>query len=128
MSSTRDDTISTKEVVPRRPKSLWLNRDYMLLWSGQVVSNVGTEVSTVAFPLLILAVTGSPAQAGFVGALRALPYVIFTLPAGALLDRWDRKPTMILCDTARALSLASSPVARDTGHMTIIQPFPVYFV
>ena len=48
MSGTRDDTISTKEVVPRRPKSLWLNRDYMLLWSGQVVSNVGTQVSTLA--------------------------------------------------------------------------------
>src|SRR5260370_24321947 len=103
MSSTRDDTISTKEVVPRRPKSLWLNRDYMLLWSGQVVSNVGTQVSTLAFPLLILAVTGSPAQAGFVGALRALPYVIFSLPAGALLDRWDRKRTMILCDTGHTL-------------------------
>jgi predicted MFS family arabinose efflux permease len=128
MSGTRDDTISTKEVVPRRPKSLWLNRDYMLLWSGQVVSNVGTQVSTLAFPLLILAVTGSPAQAGFVGALRALPYVIFSLPAGALLDRWDRKRTMILCDTGRALSLASIPVALVTGHLTIIQLYLVSLI
>jgi MFS family permease len=128
MSSTRDDTISTKEVVPRRPKSLWLNRDYMLLWSGQVVSNVGTQVSTLAFPLLILAVTGSPAQAGFVGALRALPYVIFSLPAGALIDRWDRKRTMILCDTGRALSLASIPVALATGHLTIIQLYLVSLI
>lgn len=128
MSSTRDDTISTEEVVPRRPKSLWLNRDYMLLWSGQVVSNVGTQVSTLAFPLLILAVTGSPAQAGFVGALRALPYVIFSLPAGALIDRWDRKRTMILCDTGRALSLASIPVALATGHLTIIQLYLVSLI
>jgi predicted MFS family arabinose efflux permease len=128
MSGTRDDTISTKEVLPRRPKSLWLNRDYMLLWSGQVVSNVGTQVSTLAFPLLILAVTGSPAQAGFVGALRALPYVIFSLPAGALLDRWDRKRTMILCDTGRALSLASIPVALATGHLTIIQLYLVSLI
>jgi predicted MFS family arabinose efflux permease len=128
MSSTRGDTISTKEVVPRRPKSLWLNRDYMLLWSGQVVSNVGTQVSTLAFPLLILAVTGSPAQAGFVGALRALPYVIFSLPAGALLDRWDRKRTMILCDTGRALSLASIPVALATGHLTLIQLYLVSLI
>ncbi len=128
MSGTRDDTISTKEVVPRRPKSLWLNRDYMLLWSGQVVSNVGTQVSTLAFPLLILAVTGSPAQAGFVGALRALPYVIFSLPAGALIDRWDRKRTMILCDTGRALSLVSIPVALVTGHLTIIQLYLVSLI
>ncbi len=87
--------MNTNEVISRRPKALWLNRDYMLLWSGQVVSNVGTQVSQLAFPLLILALTGSAAQAGFAGALRALPYVIFSLPAGALIDRWDRKRTMI---------------------------------
>src|SRR5258708_19742918 len=100
----------------------------MLVWSGKVLSNVGTQVSTLAFPLLILAVTGSPAQAGFVGALRALPYVIFSLPAGALLDRWDRKRTMILCDTGRALSLASIPVALATGHLTIIQLYLVSLI
>ena len=81
--------MSTKEVIPIRPKALWLNRDYMLLWSGQIVSNIGTQVSQLAFPLLILALTGSAAQAGFAGALRALPYVIFSLPAGALIDRWN---------------------------------------
>ncbi len=130
MSTTRDNAIgtnakSTKEVTPRQPRSLWLNRDFMLLWSGQMVSNVGTQVSTLAFPLLILALTSSPAQAGFAGALRALPYLIFSLPAGALIDRWDRKLTMILCDTGRALSLASIPVALAIGHLTIIQLYLV---
>ena len=131
MSTTRDDAFgtdnaqNTKDVTPRQPRSLWLNRDFMLLWSGQVVSNVGTQVSTLAFPLLILALTGSPAQAGFAGALRALPYLIFSLPAGALIDRWDRKLTMILCDTGRALSLASIPVALAIGHLTIIQLYLV---
>src|SRR5205823_1334167 len=113
---------------PRRPNPLWLNRDYMLLWSGQMVSNVGTQVSTLAFPLLILALTGSPAQAGFAGALRALPYVIFSLPAGALIDRWDRKRIMILCDSGRALSMASIPVALVLGHLTILQLYLVSLV
>src|SRR5258706_13483225 len=122
MPTSNEELVDLEEV---KPKSLWLNLDYMLLWSGQLVSNVGTQVSTLAFPLLILAVTGSPAQAGFVGALRALPYVIFSLPAGALIDRWDRKRTMILCDTGRALSLASIPVALVTGHLTIIQLYLV---
>src|SRR6266516_1133509 len=117
--------MSTKEVIPRRPKTLWLNRDYMLLWSGQMVSNVGTQVSQLAFPLLILALTGSAAQAGFAGALRALPYVIFSLPAGALIDRWDRKRTMILCDAARAISLASIPVTYALGDLTMIQIYLV---
>jgi hypothetical protein len=53
--------------------SLWRNRDYMLLWSGQLLSNVGSQISQMAFPLLILAVTGSPALAGIVGALLTAP-------------------------------------------------------
>ena len=65
---------------PRR-FALWHNRDYMLLWSGQVISSTGTQVSTLAFPLLILAITRSPVLAGFAGALRALPYLLFSLPA-----------------------------------------------
>src|SRR6266480_6755467 len=117
--------MSTKEVIPRRQKPLWFNRDYMLLWSGQIVSNIGTQVSQLAFPLLILALTGSAAQAGFAGALRALPYVIFSLPAGALIDRWDRKRTMILCDAGRAISLASIPVAYALGDLTIVQLYLV---
>jgi predicted MFS family arabinose efflux permease len=97
----------------------------MLLWSGQVVSNIGTQVSQLAFPLLILALTGSAAQAGFAGALRALPYLFFSLPAGALIDRWDRKRTMIICDAGRAISLASIPIAYALADLTIIQLYLV---
>src|ERR1051326_6280022 len=110
--------------APARP-SLWRNRDYMLLWSGQVVSNIGTQVSQLAFPLLILALTQSPALAGIAAALRALPYLIFSLPAGALIDRWDRKLVMIICDTGRALALGSIPVALLLGHLSIAQIFIV---
>jgi predicted MFS family arabinose efflux permease len=119
------NVMSTKEVIHGRPKPLWLNRDYMLLWSGQIVSSIGTQISQLAFPLLILTLTGSAAQAGFAGALRALPYLIFSLPAGALIDRWDRKRTMIFCDTGRAISMASIPVAFAFGHLTILQLYLV---
>ncbi|MBV9709590.1 MAG: MFS transporter [Ktedonobacteraceae bacterium] len=105
--------------------SLWRNRDYMLLWSGQLVSSVGTQVSQLAFPLLILALTHSPAQAGLAAALRALPYLIFSLPAGALIDRWDRKRVMILCDTVRALALGSIPLTFAFGNLTILQLYIV---
>ncbi|HEX6479610.1 MAG TPA: MFS transporter [Ktedonobacteraceae bacterium] len=128
MSTTDEERAGVEEVKSKQPKSLWLNLDYMLLWSGQMVSNVGTEVSTLAFPLLILALTNSPAQAGFAGALRALPYLIFSLPAGALIDRWDRKRVMILCDTGRALSMASIPVALVLGHLTILQLYLVSLI
>jgi MFS family permease len=106
-------------------RSLWHNRDYMLLWTGQLVSSVGSQVSQLAFPLLILALTHSPAQAGLAGALRALPYLIFSLPAGALIDRWDRKRVMILSDIVRGLALGSIPLAFAFGHLTIIQLYIV---
>ena len=75
---------------------LWKNRDYMLLWGGQVVSTLGSSATAIVYPLLILSLTDSPAAAGFAAALRAAPYLIFSLPVGALIDRWERKRTMIL--------------------------------
>lgn len=108
-----------------RPVPLWRNVSYMLLWSGQTVSNVGTQVSTIAFPLLVLFITHSPAQAGFMGAVRALPYLFFSLPAGALIDRWDRKRVMILCDTGRVVAMGSIPVAVALHRLSIAQLFIV---
>ncbi len=100
----------------------------MLLWSGQIVSNMGSQVSQLAFPLFILLLTHSPVQAGLAGALRALPYLIFSLPAGALIDRWDRKRVMIFCDTGRALALGSIPVSLTFGILTVAQLFIVSFI
>jgi MFS family permease len=126
MTSLADQpTGITHEQPPPKTRSLWLNRDYMLLWSGQVISSVGTQVSTIALPLLILAITHSPAVAGFAGALRAFPYIVFSLPVGALIDRWNRKLVMILCDSGRAVLLGSIPVAMALHHLTTVQIYLV---
>lgn len=109
------------------PSSLRRNRDFLLLFGGQVVSAIGSQVSQLAFPLLILAVTGSPAQAGFMGAMRGLAYVFFGLPAGAFVDRWDRKKVMILSDFGRAAALGSIPVALALGRLTLVQLYLVTF-
>ena len=100
MTTSKKDRVEKQETAAH-PTPLWRNRDYLLLWGGQAVSSVGGSASTLAFPLLILSVTQSPAQAGFAGALRSLAYLLLGLPAGALIDRWDRKRTMILCDIGR---------------------------
>lgn len=89
------------------PPPLRRNRDFLLLWSGQVVSTVGSEVSQLAYPLLVLALTHSPRDAGIVGFARALPFLLFYLPAGAYVDRWDRKRVMLAADAGRALALGS---------------------
>jgi MFS family permease len=112
---------------PRAPR-LWRNRDWLLLWSGQVVSVVGTQVSQLAYPLLMLALTRSPAQAGFLSAARTIPYLLLGVPAGALVDRWDRKRVMIVCDTGRALALGSIPLALALGRLTLAQLYAVALI
>jgi predicted MFS family arabinose efflux permease len=108
--------------------SLWKNRDYMLLWSGQIVSTLGSTATSIVFPLLILALTNSPAAAGMASALRAAPYLIFSLPVGALIDRWDRKRVMVNCDVWRAIAVLSVPVALWLDALTIWQIYLVAFV
>ncbi len=90
---------------------VWRNRDYMLLWGGQVVSTTGSAAAQIIYPLLILALTGSPAAAGLAGALRFAPYLVFSLPVGALIDRWDRKRVMVIADIGRLVAVGSIPVA-----------------
>lgn len=122
MSTKETEKIQGKdELTGKKAVPLWRNKDYLLLWSGQSISDIGSSVSALAFPLLMLAVTHSPAQAGFVGAINAAPIVIFSLFAGVLIDRWDRKLVMLCCDIGRATSLASIPLAAMFGHLTVIQ-------
>ena len=58
------------------------NRDFMLLWTGEAVSQLGSQASTVAFPLLVLSLTGSAAKAGIVGLAKWLPLALTALPGG----------------------------------------------
>lgn len=79
MPTSQNNSTDKRQLLSSdQPKSLWRNRDYLLLWSGQALSDIGGAVSELAFPLLVLAVTHSPAQAGFVAALRVLPAPLFS--------------------------------------------------
>ena len=100
----------------------------MLLWGGQVISTLGSAALSIIYPLLILDLTGSPTAAGVAAALRAVPYLLFSLPAGALIDRWDRKRVMILCDLGRALVVLSVPIAMWLDVLTIGQLYATAFV
>lgn len=110
------------------PVPLRRNRDFVLLWTGQAVSVLGSRISSIAFPLLVLALTNSPAKAGVVGFFGTLPYLLVQLPAGGLVDRLDRKKAMIASDIVRAAALASVPVVMWLGHITVAQLAVVAFV
>src|SRR5216683_3568863 len=90
-----------------QPVPLRRNQDFLLLWSGQAVSVLGSQVSRIAYPLLVLAMTGSPAKAGLAGFAATLPYLLFPLLAGGLVDRLDRKRLMIGCDAVRLAAVGS---------------------
>lgn len=104
------------------------NRDYVLLQVGQALSMLGSESTQIAYPLLVLALTNSPAHAGVVGFLRFFPYVVFALPAGVAVDRWNRKRLMLLCDAGRALALASLVATLALGKASFAQIVVVAFV
>ena len=117
--------LGVKGGVGAVPVPLRRNRDFLLLWSGMAVSVLGSRISTVAYPLLVLALTGSPGLAGLVGFLATLPYLVLQLPAGALVDRWDRKRLMIVCDVVRAAALGSLAAALSAdavwiGHVLVV--------
>lgn len=101
------------------------NRNYNLLWSSQVISELGSDISYIAFPLLILVTSGSPVEMGIVSAAAAAAHIVGELPGGVLADRWDRKKIMLLCEAARALALASLAVALlmgaySFGHVLVV--------
>jgi predicted MFS family arabinose efflux permease len=111
-----------------QPAPLRRNRDFLLLWSGLVVSTLGSRISATAYPLLVLALTGSPADAGLVGFFAGLPYLVVQLPAGAFVDRVDRKQLMLACDAGRALALVSLVVALWLGELALPQIAVVAFL
>ncbi|GHO83871.1 MFS transporter [Dictyobacter formicarum] len=93
----------------------------MLLWSGQLVSWIGTEVSGIALPLVVLALTGSSAQAGAVAAIRGLVYVCWAIPAGVLIDRWNRKIVMVIANLGSGLAMGSIALALAFHSLSVIQ-------
>ncbi|MDT5024071.1 MAG: hypothetical protein QOE61_497, partial [Micromonosporaceae bacterium] len=83
------------------------NRNYRLLWGSRVLSEFGVNATSIAFPLLVLALTGSAAASGVVLGTVAAGQLLAGLPAGALVDRWNRKKVMLGCEAAQTAAAAS---------------------
>src|SRR6476659_8916926 len=110
------------------PLPLRRNRDFVLLQSGQLLSTLGNQASAIAYPLLVLSLTHSPAKAGLVAFAGILPYPLFVLPAGLLADRLDRRRIMIVSDVVRALALGGLAAAVAAGSAQFALIMAVAFV
>jgi len=105
---------------------LWRQRDFLLLWTGQTISEVGTEVTQLALPTVaILLLHAGPFQVGLLGALEFLPFPVLSLIAGVYADRLRRRPIMIAADVARGLLIGSVPAAYGLGVLSIGQLYAV---
>lgn len=93
---------------------------FRALWFGQTVSAVGTQVSMVALPLIaVLTLHVGAFELGVLAALETVPYLLLSLPAGAVVDRVDHRSTMIACDLGRAAALLATTAAMFLGVLSI---------
>jgi MFS family permease len=107
------------------PVPLWRRHDFRLLLGGRLVSQLGDSLQFLALPLLVIALTGSPAQAGLLLGLQTVVYLVFGLLAGALVDRWNRRTTMIWCEIGRGSLTATIPIAALVGVLGMPQLYAV---
>ena len=111
-----------REEREERPQSPYLalvrNRNFSLLWMGQLISFFGDRVHQVALGVLVTQ-RGTPLDLGIALAMTAVPNVFLGPLAGALVDRWDRRRTMIVCDLLRAGLVLLVPVVIEI-HMGLV--------
>ena len=108
-----------------QPK-LWKDGEFLKLWWGQSISELGSQVSALALPTVaILILNATPFQVGLLEALQFLAFPVLGLIAGVYADRIRRRPIMIVCDLLRMVALGSVPVAYVAGLLTIEQLYVV---
>ncbi|MFE7636009.1 MFS transporter [Kitasatospora sp. NPDC057518] len=98
------------------PTPLSRNRDFRLLWAGGLLASLGSQLASIALPLLVLRETGSAARAGAIGTVSVGALLITTLPGGVLADRIERRRLMRICDVLGLLAVAALVVAVLRGH------------
>lgn len=108
--------------------SVLFNKNFTFYLIGIAFSNIGSAFTTFVFPLMILKLTGSAFQVGIVSALSFIPYAILGLPAGALIDRLNKKTIMKCADIIRLISYLSIPVLSFYNMLSIFQIYVVAII
>jgi MFS family permease len=107
-------------------RTLWRHRNFLLLWSGQTVSEMGSAITQLALPLTaVVVLRASTFQVGLLTSAATLAFALIALPAGAIVDRHAKRRLMIWCDIARMLIIGSIPLASALGALTLGQLYAV---
>ncbi len=97
------------------PFAIFRNRDFSLLWSGQLVSTIGDALTSLAAGIFVYQITGSVLSVGLMLMASAAPTLVFGLVAGVVVDRFDRKMIMVVTCLIRAVLIALIPVIVTSG-------------
>jgi MFS family permease len=110
------------------PGGLARHRDFRNLWAAETVSQLGSQVSQIALPLVaIIVLKASAFEVALLGVIDFAPFILISLPAGVWVDRLKRKPILVTADLGRAALLASIPVAYWLDALTMWQLYGVGF-
>ncbi|MEU8953458.1 MFS transporter [Streptomyces sp. NPDC048518] len=113
----------------RRHSSIWKNREFLLLWGGQTVSEMGTQITVLALPLVaVVLLDATPFQVGLLAAAETSAYLLVALPAGAIVDRVAKRRLMIWCDVSLFLVIGSVPLAHALDALTLAHLYAVALV
>jgi MFS family permease len=105
---------------------LWRHRDFLLLWTGQSISEVGSSVTNLALPLTAVIVLKATAfQVGLLTAASYASFALIALPAGAIVDRIAKRRLLLVCDAARMVIIGSVPVTAAFGVLSLGQLYVV---
>src|SRR5512133_3168372 len=93
------------------------SRDYILFIVGQLISVIGTWMQATALPYLAYRMSGRPLDLGIIGFSSTLPTLLFALPAGVLVERWDKRRTVILFQALMSVQAFGLAYLSYTGQI-----------
>src|SRR5512144_3433849 len=95
------------------------SRDYVLFLVGQFISVIGTWMQNTAQPYLAYRLSGRPLDLGLISFAATVPTLLLALPAGVLVERWDKRKTVIIFQTIMSLQAFGLAALTYTGHIQI---------
>ena len=124
-----NDTDKLQHWFRRNFGGLWLSASFRRLWLSLTVTSFGAQITNLALPLTAaLLLHATPMQMGILVALETLPFALFSLHAGVLLDRVRKLPVIIAADVGRGIALLAIPVTAWFGVLSMEILFAVGFL
>jgi len=114
---------------PAPSTGLLRHADFLKFWTAETISQFGSQISLLALPFVAINILeATPFEVALLGFVEFLPFILFSLPAGAWIDRLRRRPILIAGDLGRAIALGTIPIAYALDGLTIWQLYVVGFL